>query len=184
MPPVSPTRQPSSALISPPFPIANCKVRSRTSRAKLRAAGFDQNARIAVAIANPAQAALAIVAISCSATAVPIDPKLTIPEVNRCLQILRPDAVLVLRDTASADAQRRQRTRRADHRSAASRSRAGFRSHSRCRKSVRRCRRMSRMRTRLSLSCTRRERRRIPISFPSAIATCWRSSSVCRHGSD
>ena len=71
-------------------------------RAKLRAAGFDQNARIAVAIANPAQAALAIVAISCSATAVPIDPKLTIPEVSRCLQILRPDAILVLRDTASA----------------------------------------------------------------------------------
>jgi acyl-CoA synthetase (AMP-forming)/AMP-acid ligase II/acyl carrier protein len=70
--------------------------------ATLRAAGFDQNARIAVAIANPAQAALAIVAISCSATAVPIDPKLTIPEVNRCLQILRPDAVLVLRGAASS----------------------------------------------------------------------------------
>jgi acyl-CoA synthetase (AMP-forming)/AMP-acid ligase II/acyl carrier protein len=71
-------------------------------RARLRAAGFDQNARIAVAIANPAQAALAIVAVSCSATAVPIDPKLTVPEVNRCLQILRPDAVLLLRETASA----------------------------------------------------------------------------------
>jgi acyl-CoA synthetase (AMP-forming)/AMP-acid ligase II/acyl carrier protein len=70
--------------------------------ARLRAAGFDQNARVAVAIANPAQAALAIVAISCSATAVPIDPKLTVSEVNRCLQILRPDAVVVLRDTASA----------------------------------------------------------------------------------
>jgi acyl-CoA synthetase (AMP-forming)/AMP-acid ligase II/acyl carrier protein len=71
-------------------------------RARLRAAGFDQNARIAVAIANPAQAALAIVAVSCSATAVPIDPKLTVPEVNRCLQILRPDAVLLLRETTSA----------------------------------------------------------------------------------
>jgi len=71
-------------------------------RTSLRAAGFDQNARIAVAIANPAQATLAIVAISCSATAVPIDPKLTVTEVDRCLQILRPDAVLALRDTASA----------------------------------------------------------------------------------
>ena len=71
-------------------------------RASLRAAGFDQNARIAVAIANPAQATLAIIAISCSATAVPIDPKLTTTEVDRCLQILRPDAVLALRDTESA----------------------------------------------------------------------------------
>ncbi|HKY87694.1 MAG TPA: non-ribosomal peptide synthetase [Pseudorhodoplanes sp.] len=70
-------------------------------RANLRAAGFDQNARIAIAIANPAQATLAIVAISCSATAVPIDPKLTVPEVDRCLKILRPDAVVALRDTAS-----------------------------------------------------------------------------------
>jgi acyl-CoA synthetase (AMP-forming)/AMP-acid ligase II len=71
-------------------------------RTSLRASGFDQNARIAIAIANPAQATLAIVAISCSATAVPIDPKLTITEVDRCLQILRPDAVVALRDTASA----------------------------------------------------------------------------------
>jgi acyl-CoA synthetase (AMP-forming)/AMP-acid ligase II len=71
-------------------------------RTGLRAAGFDQNARIAVAIANPAQATLAIVAISCSATAVPIDPKLTVAEVERCLRILRPDAVLALYDTPSA----------------------------------------------------------------------------------
>jgi len=71
-------------------------------RACLREAGFDREARIAVALSNSAQAALAIVAISCSATAVPIDPKLTMPEIDRCLHILRPNAVVVLRGTASA----------------------------------------------------------------------------------
>ena len=71
-------------------------------RAALRHAGFDRDARIAVAIANSAQAARAIIAIACSATAVPIDPKLTVAEVERCLLVVRPQAVLVLRDTNSA----------------------------------------------------------------------------------
>jgi len=71
-------------------------------RACLRQAGFDRDARIAVAITNSAQAALAIVAISCSAAAVPLDPKLTVAEVERCLLMLRPNAVLVLRDSNSA----------------------------------------------------------------------------------
>src|SRR5215216_4352923 len=47
-------------------------------RAKLRSAGFDRNARIALAIANSAQAARVIIAVTCSAAAVPIDPKLTV----------------------------------------------------------------------------------------------------------
>ena len=71
-------------------------------RARLRQAGFDRDARIAIAIANSAEAALAIVAIACSAAAVPIDPKLTVAEVERCLLILRPSAMLVLRDINSA----------------------------------------------------------------------------------
>ena len=71
-------------------------------RAALRHAGFGRDARIAVAIANSAHAARAIIAIACSATAVPIDPKLTVAEVERCLLALRPQAVLVLRDTNSA----------------------------------------------------------------------------------
>ena len=71
-------------------------------RAALRHAGFGRDARIAVAIANSAHAARAIIAIACSATAVPIDPKLTVAEVERCLLALRPQAVLVLRDTDSA----------------------------------------------------------------------------------
>lgn len=65
-------------------------------RASLCAAGFGRTARIAVAIANSAQAARAIVAVTCSAAAVPIDPKLTVSEVERCLLILCPKAVMVL----------------------------------------------------------------------------------------
>ena len=67
-------------------------------RARLRQAGFDSNARIVVAIADSAQAALAITAVGASAVAVPLDPKLTAAEVETCLAILRPNAVLVLRD--------------------------------------------------------------------------------------
>ena len=40
--------------------------------------------------------------VACSAVAVPLDPKLTFAEVERCLLILRPSAVIVLRDTSSA----------------------------------------------------------------------------------
>jgi acyl-CoA synthetase (AMP-forming)/AMP-acid ligase II len=71
-------------------------------RNSLRLAGFDRDAKIAVAIANSAQAARAMIAITCSATSVPIDSKLTVAEVERCLLILRPQAVLVLRNTDSA----------------------------------------------------------------------------------
>jgi oxalate---CoA ligase len=71
-------------------------------RTCLRQAGFDRNARIAVGIANSAEAAWTIVAVACSAEAVPLDPKLTIAEVERCLLILRPSAVIVLRDSGSA----------------------------------------------------------------------------------
>jgi len=71
-------------------------------RAHLRQAGFGRDARIAVAVANSPEAALAIVAIACSAVAVPLDPKLTVAEVERCLLALRPSAVLALRGSDSA----------------------------------------------------------------------------------
>jgi acyl-CoA synthetase (AMP-forming)/AMP-acid ligase II len=71
-------------------------------RTCLRQAGFDREARIAVGIAGSAEAAWTIVAVACSATAVPLDPKLTVAEVERCLLILRPSAVIVLRDIDSA----------------------------------------------------------------------------------
>jgi oxalate---CoA ligase len=71
-------------------------------RAHLRQAGFSRDARIAVAISNSPEAALAIIAIASSAVAVPLDPKLTVAEVERCLLALRPSAVLVLRSSNSA----------------------------------------------------------------------------------
>src|SRR6476661_8902777 len=72
------------------------------ARARLRQAGFGPHARIAIAIANSSEAALAIVAVASSAVAVPLDPKLTAAEVERCLLALRPSAVLALRGSDSA----------------------------------------------------------------------------------
>ena len=71
-------------------------------RAQLRQAGFGPHARIAIAIANSSEAALAIVAVACSAVAVPLDPKLTAAEVERCLLALRPNAVLAIRGNDAA----------------------------------------------------------------------------------
>src|SRR6185295_2469020 len=58
--------------------------------AALRRAGFADTARVVVAIENSPEAALAIVAVACSAVAVPLDPKLTFAEVERRLALLRP----------------------------------------------------------------------------------------------
>jgi oxalate---CoA ligase len=71
-------------------------------RASLRQAGFDPSARIAVAIPDTAQAALAIVAVACSAVAVPLDSKLTIPEIEMRLTLLRLSAVLLPQGSKSA----------------------------------------------------------------------------------
>jgi acyl-CoA synthetase (AMP-forming)/AMP-acid ligase II/acyl carrier protein len=71
-------------------------------RTCLRQAGFGRDARIAVGIDGSAEAAWTIVVVACSATAVPLDPKLTVAEVERCLLILRPSAVIVLRGINSA----------------------------------------------------------------------------------
>ncbi len=68
----------------------------------LRRAGFDRNARIVVALENDPEAALAIVAVACAAVAVPLDPKLALPEIETRLALLRPNALLVLRDSSSA----------------------------------------------------------------------------------
>jgi oxalate---CoA ligase len=70
--------------------------------AALRNAGFDKNARIIVALSNGPQAALAIIAIACSAIAVPLDPNLTLPELETRLALLRPDAILLLQGSDSA----------------------------------------------------------------------------------
>jgi oxalate---CoA ligase len=71
-----------------------------TVRGGLRQAGFDCNARIVVALQSGPLAALTVAAIACSAVAAPIDIKLTLPQVDRCLATLRPAAVVLL---ASSD---------------------------------------------------------------------------------
>ena len=65
------------------------------TREALRAAGYGPRAQIAVAIPNGPQAALAIVAVSCSAVSIPLNPRQTLREVENCLATLRPDAMLL-----------------------------------------------------------------------------------------
>src|SRR3954464_6612046 len=68
----------------------------------LRGAGLGRDARIAVALTSSAQATRAIVGNPSWAVWIPIDPKLTITEVERCFAILRPSAIVVLRGQNSA----------------------------------------------------------------------------------
>ncbi len=70
--------------------------------ANLRHAGFDSSARIVVTLENNSLAALAIVAVACFALAVPLDPKLTVSEVEKHFALVRPNAVLLVKDSNSA----------------------------------------------------------------------------------
>jgi acyl-CoA synthetase (AMP-forming)/AMP-acid ligase II/thioesterase domain-containing protein len=70
-------------------------------RTALRLRGLGRNARIAVAIPNGPQAALAIVAVTCSAVSIPLDPRETVAELESPFSVLRPDALLLLRGTDS-----------------------------------------------------------------------------------
>jgi acyl-CoA synthetase (AMP-forming)/AMP-acid ligase II len=71
-------------------------------RAALRRAGFGRSARIAIAMRNGPQAALAIVAVACSAVSIPVNIRQTVGEVESFLAALRPDAVLVAKGADSA----------------------------------------------------------------------------------
>ena len=71
-------------------------------RAALRGGGFGRKSRIAVAMPNGPQAALAIVAVSCSSACAPINPRQTVHEIGRYLATLRPDAVLLIKGSESA----------------------------------------------------------------------------------
>jgi acyl-CoA synthetase (AMP-forming)/AMP-acid ligase II/acyl carrier protein len=66
-------------------------------RAALYLAGLGRRARIAIAIPNGPQAALAIVAVACSAVSIPLNPRQTLREIEIGLATLRPDAVLLFR---------------------------------------------------------------------------------------
>jgi oxalate---CoA ligase len=72
-----------------------------SARVALRGAGFDRNARIAVALPNSPQAALAIVAISCSAVAVPVDLRLALPEIEKRIALVHPAAIVLQEGTPS-----------------------------------------------------------------------------------
>ena len=78
-------------------------------RAGLRCAGFGRNARIAVAMPNGPRAALAIVAVACSAVSIPINPKQTMREIEVCLTAVQADAVLLMNgDSLARQAAERQ----------------------------------------------------------------------------
>jgi acyl-CoA synthetase (AMP-forming)/AMP-acid ligase II/thioesterase domain-containing protein len=78
-------------------------------RASLRQAGFNRNARIAVAMPSGPQAALAIVAIACSSVAIPLSPRQSLSEIETCFAALRPGAVLLMKGTDSAAKQAAKR---------------------------------------------------------------------------
>jgi acyl-CoA synthetase (AMP-forming)/AMP-acid ligase II/thioesterase domain-containing protein len=71
-------------------------------RKDLRGAGLSRTARIAIALPNGPHAALAIVAVACSAVAVPLNPKQTLPEMEKCLAVLGLNAILLFRGEDSA----------------------------------------------------------------------------------
>ena len=71
-------------------------------RAALRLNGFGRSARIAIAIPNSPQAALAIVAAACSTVTIPLNPRQTLGEIGACLTALQPDAVLLIKGANSA----------------------------------------------------------------------------------
>ena len=78
-------------------------------RTALRLAGCSRTARVAVAMSNGPQAALAIVAVSCSAVCIPLNPRQTLQEIEKCLATVRPDAILLMRSSESAAREAAQR---------------------------------------------------------------------------
>ncbi|MFO7568748.1 MAG: AMP-binding protein [Smithellaceae bacterium] len=64
--------------------------------ATMSKSGLGNSARIAIAVKDTAPAALAIVAVACFSTAVPLDPNLAPAEIALRLKLLDVDAVLVL----------------------------------------------------------------------------------------
>jgi acyl-CoA synthetase (AMP-forming)/AMP-acid ligase II len=92
------------ALVSPAFaPLTYQDLQHQLDsiRGQLRQAGLDCSARIGVLMPSGPEALLAIVAVACCSIAVPLDPRLTLAEINNRLGLLRLDALLILQGTAS-----------------------------------------------------------------------------------
>src|ERR1700722_3843569 len=73
----------------------------RDVRFALRAAGLGRSARIAIAMPNGPHAALAIVAVACSAVSVPLNPRQTLREIETGFAALPLDAVLLVKGSDS-----------------------------------------------------------------------------------
>ena len=184
MPRFVPNDRPSSLPSLRCFLIGICKTRSMRSARTCAKPGLVATPGSQSAIANSPEAALAIVAVACSAAAVPLDPKLTVAEVERCLLALRPSAVLALRgsDCGGAATWRRQHgfpiieaivgaTRQIRIASGGAKNRRRL------------VRLMTPTRRRQRSFCTRQGPPPNQIWSRSAIATCWPSPSGCRLGS-
>jgi oxalate---CoA ligase len=72
------------------------------TRSVLRRSGFGPTARIGISLPNGPEAVLALVAVSCAATAVPLDPRLGEGELVRLMSELRLGAVLLAGSGPSA----------------------------------------------------------------------------------
>ena len=68
------------------------------TRIAFRLAGIARTARVVVAMRDGPQTALAIVAVACSAVSIPVNPRQTPSEIERCFSYLRPDAVLLAKN--------------------------------------------------------------------------------------
>ena len=71
-------------------------------RTTLRLAGLSRDARIAISMGDGPQAALAIVAVACSAVSIPLNPRQTLSEIEKCFAAVWPDALLVVEGANSA----------------------------------------------------------------------------------
>lgn len=84
-------------------PLSYCKLQQLIAEARvaLRLAGFGRTSRIVIAVPDSKQAALAILAIACSAISVPLSPRLTRSEIETSLQALQPDVILLVKGSDS-----------------------------------------------------------------------------------
>nr|WP_244309107.1 AMP-binding protein [Pseudomonas duriflava] len=85
-----------------PFTYGELQRQIERTRIQLREAGLGSQARIGIIVPETAQAALAIIAVACSAIAVPLDPRLTATEFDQLLGMLGLDALLLMQDEAGS----------------------------------------------------------------------------------
>jgi acyl-CoA synthetase (AMP-forming)/AMP-acid ligase II len=81
-----------------PFSYGELQVLIDEVRSNLRLRGFDRNAKIAVAMPSGPQAALAIIAVTCSAVSVPVNLKQTERELETLFTGACIDAVLIMNE--------------------------------------------------------------------------------------